>query len=479
MPRVFEPSNAAIQAKQRQGHHHGSQGRPTRSASYEAPMAPPSTPALGSVVATTKTPESVLTQDTTLPTCDTTPESVLTQDTTPTSNSTTTKTSLPWRSGAKPNTSPFTHSSPLTRSSPFTHPTSFRRAASPASNRGPRFTPATPFMGRRPLATPLHPNHTTSDADATTTASTTSTSTTTKRPWTLAPTSSGFTPTTTGSTMSPNYRGNPLLAGNQSAAIPHAENTSLWVTGLPARTTYHGLLGALAGRGGKVFATVINGAGDGHATAAAKLTFFRHADAARVLAGLNAGALRVDGGDEEETNTVLARWNRVRTREFPVPATGTRRPPSRVVHVRGPPRFVNPGCLGRFFGDRFFYQLDCIVSHGVLRRRSDDDTSTTSTTDAATGGQQLHAEYEYRFASWKCQAEFASMALRRERPDVRVWYGRDPCEVVGEVGKMQRGEGGAAVGAELQGEEEEDGDEESEEGGEEDEEEEEEDDDEV
>ncbi|CAJ2512287.1 Uu.00g053020.m01.CDS01 [Anthostomella pinea] len=257
--------------------------------------------------------------------------------------------------------------------------------------------------------------------------------------------------------MSLNYFGNPLVPSNRSADIPDSQNTSIWVMRLGAQVTYHALMEALAGRG-KVLAAVINEASPPlYRTAAAKVTFWCHNDAEDVLRGMNGGEVRVEGG------LVRARWNRVKTREpSPRPSTAApqrhhrqqQQPASRVLHIAGPIALVNPCSLDSFFRARFYFHLDRIVSHGV---------------DAAGG----NAEYEYRFASWKCQAEFANMALRRERAGLGVWcwYGRDPCEKREEEVVVVVGEGVDGVDGEGEGkttsEDEEttsEGDEESQEG---------------
>lgn len=91
--------------------------------------------------------------------------------------------------------------------------------------------------------------------------------------------------------MPSNYRGNPTVASNHSAAIPDAENTSLWVTGLPREcSTYSNLLDLLNGRG-KILATSIAAPSDFHG-AAATVTFFRHVDAKNTMQAINSGILR-------------------------------------------------------------------------------------------------------------------------------------------------------------------------------------------
>ncbi|KAI2635413.1 hypothetical protein GGS21DRAFT_515730 [Xylaria nigripes] len=272
--------------------------------------------------------------------------------------------------------------------------------------------------------------------------------------------------------MSLHYRGDPTVASNRSAAIPNSENTSLWVMGLPREwATYYSLMDLLKGRG-KIFATNITEAKSQYLTAAATITFFRHIDAENAMRAMNDGTLSApvgkvgtkvstgntdrsdisadgnnqgnsSGGQCKETTLIdldiketsptstvlskvtsshqpegqlLARWNRVRVAE-PKLRRGSMqnfngRPqfPSRVIHVCGRVADVNPDSLEAYFSSKFRYNLDRIIYHGIQEDGLD--------------------HYEYRFACWKNQAEFAAMALRRERPDIRCWYGIDPCEVV-------------------------------------------------
>ncbi|KAI0872080.1 hypothetical protein GGS24DRAFT_503117 [Hypoxylon argillaceum] len=230
--------------------------------------------------------------------------------------------------------------------------------------------------------------------------------------------------------MPSNYRGNPTVASNHSAAIPDAENTSLWVTGLPREcSTYSNLLDLLNGRG-KILATSIAAPSDFHG-AAATVTFFRHVDAKNTMQAINSGILRAPLDclpvSEYREPTLIdceptkkwggfrrfgAQWNRVRVAEWKFPRAHQAgfQPPSRVIRVRGLAEHVRPGSLELYFKTRFCYNLDRIIFRGSYEYGVE--------------------EYEYRFASWKNQAEFAVMALTRERPAIKVWYGTDPCEVV-------------------------------------------------
>jgi hypothetical protein len=125
-------------------------------------------------------------------------------------------------------------------------------------------------------------------------------------------------------------------------------------------------------------------------------------------------------------------WNRVRSAE--VDAGGNR---SRVLLISGPPDVVNERFLYAYLDTKMVYQVDA-----VLHRGQNDDGSRVLV--------------EFRFGSFRCQAEAARMALMREFRDVgvvcdygetlslrgfslgRVWtdvmiLGLDPCDVVPDV----------------------------------------------
>ena len=75
--------------------------------------------------------------------------------------------------------------------------------------------------------------------------------------------------------FSPNYRGDPNLARNQSAAIPAEANCSLFLVGLAPDLTTHELLAGIRDMG-RVYATHINppDPARGHVLSAAKVVFF-------------------------------------------------------------------------------------------------------------------------------------------------------------------------------------------------------------
>jgi hypothetical protein len=82
--------------------------------------------------------------------------------------------------------------------------------------------------------------------------------------------------------FSPNYRGDPDLARNQSADIPPDQNCSLFMVGLAPNLTTHELLAGIRDCG-RVYATHINPPAPekGHAFSAAKLVFFERKSAGK------------------------------------------------------------------------------------------------------------------------------------------------------------------------------------------------------
>jgi hypothetical protein len=88
--------------------------------------------------------------------------------------------------------------------------------------------------------------------------------------------------------MSVNYKGNPDVASNRSTDIPEEQDCSVWITGLPPKSTENQLLGAIRDIG-RVWQTHIVPPSGHHATAAAKVTFFTAAAAQRMIARYSGG----------------------------------------------------------------------------------------------------------------------------------------------------------------------------------------------
>ncbi|OTB02004.1 hypothetical protein M426DRAFT_25163 [Hypoxylon sp. CI-4A] len=223
--------------------------------------------------------------------------------------------------------------------------------------------------------------------------------------------------------ISHNYSGNIFLESNQSAKIPEGESTSLWITNLPPDCTHQMLLGAVRNCG-KVYATVINppvhnnnsssnsNQQFSHSTAAAKLVFFYRSGVDRLLAQSRRGQFQVEG------YVPHVRMNRILSTER------EQGPQSRVLHIEGPGRIVQHAFLAGFFRTKFTFELEAVLQLG------------SSSSDGGGG----YARQEWRFGSYRCQAESARQALRREcqRSDisedernlwaeVKVYYAVDPC----------------------------------------------------
>jgi hypothetical protein len=203
--------------------------------------------------------------------------------------------------------------------------------------------------------------------------------------------------------FSPNYRGNIELDRNKSADIAPHLNCSLFVMGLPPGITTHELLSCIKNCG-RVYATHINPPepDKGHRTCAAKVIFFDRESAERMYNRSRAdGGFRVLGYPDR----ACVVWNRIRTGAQDGPRHQTR-----VLQISGPPEIVNERGLTAYFQTKLDFQIDSIIDRG---------------------GSAERRLIEYRFGSYRCQAEAAKMALAREMGDlhVKVWFGPDPCDV--------------------------------------------------
>jgi RNA recognition motif-containing protein len=205
--------------------------------------------------------------------------------------------------------------------------------------------------------------------------------------------------------FSPNYMGNIHIDKNKSANIPENENCSLWLTKLPPNLTYTDLLAAICDAG-RVYQTHINRPvpDQGHHTSAGKVVFFDRASAERFYNRFVDGGLVIPaypGFDGRVT------WNRVLAAAIDGP---NNRDLSRVLLISGPKEMVNADFLTQYFRSKLDFNIDCIIDHG---------------------GDDYRGTIEYRFASYRCQAESAKMAITRElgRHNVQVWFWTDPCDV--------------------------------------------------
>ncbi|KAK2614237.1 hypothetical protein N8I77_001083 [Diaporthe amygdali] len=203
--------------------------------------------------------------------------------------------------------------------------------------------------------------------------------------------------------FSPEYHGDPNLMRNRSANIPDELNCSLFLVNLPPTLTTHRLIAAIHAMGptGRIYATHINAPEPDrkHYGCAAKVIFFELAAAKAFYRACEDNGFTVDGYN------VRVMWNRIKTAQQEHAKSTTR-----VLLIGGKPQFVNPTTLTEYFCTKLQFQIDCIVTHS----------------DGLKGGTD--AVVEYRFGSFRCQAEAAKMALTREHPEVRCFFHCDPCD---------------------------------------------------
>ncbi|KAI1102125.1 hypothetical protein F4804DRAFT_343457 [Jackrogersella minutella] len=221
--------------------------------------------------------------------------------------------------------------------------------------------------------------------------------------------------------ISGNYGGNIFLESNQSANIPEELSTALWLTNLPPDCTHQQLLGAIRGCG-KIYATVINPPilpanrntrSAPHTTSASKLVFFDRQGLDRLVAKSQAGEFSVGG------YVPRVRLNRIRS------APREPGPHCRVLHIEGPSCIVNQKFLSDFFNQKFSYELEAVITLGTY---------------PAHARESQYARQEWRFGSFRCQAESARQSIAREKnrrnmsdaefllwSQVMVHFGVDPC----------------------------------------------------
>uniref|UniRef100_A0A8H7N740 RRM domain-containing protein n=1 Tax=Bionectria ochroleuca TaxID=29856 RepID=A0A8H7N740_BIOOC len=181
--------------------------------------------------------------------------------------------------------------------------------------------------------------------------------------------------------------------------LANHENCSLWLRNLPPNITYAELLDTISGIG-RVWATYINRPDARHDTAAAKVIFFNPEAAAKYLEHIESTNLQIRG------LAVTGEYNRVK---IPRQLSGGPQA-SRVLVITGHSDFVNKDSLTRFFGDLIQFHTDRIIERFRVGTRT---------------------VIEFRFGSYRAQAQSAKTALERNQPSGLecVRYGQDPCEV--------------------------------------------------
>lgn len=204
--------------------------------------------------------------------------------------------------------------------------------------------------------------------------------------------------------FSTNYRGEHSVRNASVDDLPFEQNCALWLTNLPPDVTYQQLL-AQVRNVGRIWCTVINAPDyERHNTAAAKVVFFTPGPAQRLLQKSLTQGLEVNGYAVKVTH------NRVKYGAQTL--TGNA---SRVLIVTGKTTFVNPESLTEFFKARFVFEVDEIIELINQGNRH-------------KGGRSV---VEYKFGSFRCQAQMGKMALEKDRPEgfEKVDFGPDPCEV--------------------------------------------------
>jgi hypothetical protein len=203
--------------------------------------------------------------------------------------------------------------------------------------------------------------------------------------------------------VSANYRGNYRLARNRPANIPQEENCSVYITGLAPDITTNQLLGEIRNTG-RVWASVISPPTRNHGTAAAKITFFTPVAAQIFLARANGP---VQPGFFVGGVRMTVRPDRNRVAEAPEPEDHTR-----CISIAGPVEIVTVPFLMEHFSRDFVFEVDEIIPLVM--------------------GQSINI-LEWRFGSYRCQAQWAWRNLREDpffqSRGVRVQFESDPCDL--------------------------------------------------
>ncbi|PHH69886.1 hypothetical protein CDD80_6393 [Ophiocordyceps camponoti-rufipedis] len=198
--------------------------------------------------------------------------------------------------------------------------------------------------------------------------------------------------------FSTHYHG--MHTDNNASAdhLTPAQNCALWLTNLPANINYDELLDSVTNIG-RIWCTYINLPDMiRHQTAAAKVVFSKPEAAQKLL-------------NQSWTSPIMIREHRIRVShnriKYPSNELSDKR--CRVLIITGCDTFVNPDTLRCWFTKRFVFQEDRVI---VLIRR---------------GGRSV---VEFRFGSYRNQAQMGVKALELDRPDgfEKVEYGDDPCE---------------------------------------------------
>lgn len=204
-------------------------------------------------------------------------------------------------------------------------------------------------------------------------------------------------------TFSNNYRGEHSVRNASVDDLSPDKNCALWLTNLPPNVTYQQLLREIR-KVGRIWCTVINDPDyTRHTTAAAKVVFFTPGPAQRLLARSLTQGIYVGG------HKVRVTHNRVKYKEEVMGNV------SRVLIITGKSENVNTEFLTAWFRTRFVFDIDEVIE--LLSTKDKPD-------------MQDRTVLEYRFASYRCQAQMGKMSLEKDRPEwlEKVEFGPDPSE---------------------------------------------------
>ncbi|KAK3331178.1 hypothetical protein B0H66DRAFT_528504 [Apodospora peruviana] len=211
--------------------------------------------------------------------------------------------------------------------------------------------------------------------------------------------------------ISINYAGDINNPRNISANIPDEDNCSFWITHIHPEAVHKDILDAVRNVG-RIYAMHLNKDQEGqrgkrHEHGAAKLVFFTKGEATRFWdkhgQHVNAQPLIIRG-----MQTVVRRNRNKVAEQLGLPPNRTR-----VLLITGPPHLVNEEFLIPWFQSKFKFEIDDILWH------------------------VRHPEVnmmEWRFSSFRSQAQSAFLALSRQEPPfddprVGVKWDDDPCDI--------------------------------------------------
>lgn len=201
------------------------------------------------------------------------------------------------------------------------------------------------------------------------------------------------------SKFSVRYKGMHTTKNASNDILPDRLNCSVWITNLPEDITYAELLESVGSRG-RIFCSFINSPdGIKFHTAAAKVVFFKPGPAQRLRDEAAHPGFYVRG---HRTRITL---NRIKSGEVQVAGRNCR-----VLIITGRDDFVNEQTLREWFDRRIVWQGDGV--NELIHAR----------------GRRV---LEWRFGSYRNQAEMAKLALEKDRPVglEHVEFGFDPNEV--------------------------------------------------